>query len=869
MQQQAWALVAQLRAVLQQAQAWGFDKALLQPASRALSQAVSSRSPRLLQLLQGCRQGELREFTWSRTSKNWYSDRKWLMRALADEELDTLCFAFGVELDEVSEEDGEKIFKIDVPANRYDLLCVEGLGRALRVFTSSAPLETIPCLRLSGDPTICVTVKPSVSPAPHAAAADAAAAAAADGLAEKIYAKPHLQEQEGPFASCVPPSVSVSPSVSSSSVAAAVVSSAGPSLLQAEGPRPYIACAVLRGVKLNPRRLSSFIELQDKLHHTLCRQARRTLASIGTYDMQQLHAPFTYEALPPEQVVFQPLGCGALPPMTGGEILSHFSNHTQLKGFLLVKAPVVRAWLLSPLVCVAVSVVQQYLPLLEGQPKLYVLRDSKSQVLSMPPLINSDFCRLTESSRDVFIDCTSSGALLLPLLLMLLLVLLLLLHYAWAAVEARRGELVLTLVAAMFAEYCDEAFTIEPVRIIYEQTKRVTVTPSLDPREMSVDMGIVRRICGLKDLSAEEASRQLTRLMLSARPDPQDSHDKLIVSVPPTRSGVSLWCLAADIMHACDVAEDVAIGIGFDRLPVVVAPKLASNPRSLLSQSLRTLLTSLGFTECLTFALCSAEENAEALSKPRHPPLDPTPNYNPLEGFGFWLQHQWLGQPVLLSNAKTRELTETRAQLISGILKALANNVGRREMPLKFFEVGDVVLRDDRTETKTRNLLYCCAAYADEHGSGLEEVHGLLDATMEALGFVGDYAVAERQAALAAGKEEHKETLRSLDRMSQFSLKPTNLPSFLPGRQVEILAHRQRNTSSSSSDKRSDENTAKETQSLRIGHMGTLHVDCLRAFGLALPVSVVELTLEPFLEWLPETDLIFAGGAPPGRPFEA
>ncbi|KAL8445311.1 hypothetical protein Emed_005738 [Eimeria media] len=650
-----------------------------------------------------------------------------LGRPYSDEELDTLCFAFGVELDEVTEQDGEKIFKIDVPANRYDLLCVEGLGRALRVFTSSAPQETIPCLRLSGKPTLCVTVKPSV-----------------------LFVR------------------------------------------------------------------------------------RRTLASIGTYDMQQLHAPFTYEALPPEQVVFQPLGCGALPAMSGGEILAHFSNHTQLK---------------------------QYLPLLEGQPKLYVLRDSKSQVLSMPPLINSEFCKLTETSRDVFIDCTS--------------------------VEARRGELVLTLVAAMFAEYCDEAFTIEPVKIVYEQTKKETVTPSLATREMSVDMDIVRRICGLKDLGAEEASRQLTRLMLSAKPDPQDTQNKLIVSVPPTRS---------DIMHACDVAEDVAIGIGFDRLPVVVAPKLASNPRSLLSQSLRTLLTSLGFTECLTFALCSAEENAEALNKPRHPPFAPTPNYDPLE-------HQWLGQPVLLSNAKTRELTETRAQLISGILKALANNVGRREMPLKFFEIGDVVLRDDRTETKSRNLLYCCAAFADEHGSGLEEVHGLLDATMEALGFVGDYAVAERQAALAAGKEEQKETLRSLERMSQFSLKPTNLPTFLPGRQVEILAHRQRNSSSSSSGhERSKGETAKETQSLRIGHMGTLHVDCLRAFGLALPgeeasasrslflrlsvhvlqetesqdqcsnlslsknlflcridaVSVVEFTLEPFLEWLPETDLIFA-----------
>lgn len=631
-----------------------------------------------------------------------------LGRPYMEDELEELCFAFGVELDEVTEQEGTKIFKIDVPANRYDLLCVEGLGRALRVFTSKAPLETIPTLRLKGPPTITVNVSP-----------------------------------------------------------------------WREGPRPYIACAVLRGVRLNARRLNSFIELQDKLHHTLCR--RRTLASMGTCDMKTLQPPMSYVALPPEEVVFNPLGCGDLPPMKGPEILAHFSHHVQLK---------------------------QYIPMLEGQPKLYLVRDSKGQVMSMPPLINSDTCRLTADSRDVFIDVTS--------------------------VEPRRGQMVLTMLVAMFGEYCEEPFTIEPVRIFYEEDKREVVTPNLQSREMRVNMEVVRRICGLKDMKAEEAARLLHRLMLGASPDPKDKDNSLLVTVPPTRS---------DIMHACDVAEDVAIGIGFERLPVIAAPKLPVNGRSLLTQSLRSLLTSLGHTECLTFALCSSEENAESLKKPLHPPFEPTTNYDPLE-------HQWLGMPVLLSNAKTRELTETRTQLMSGLLKALANTLGRREMPLKLFEIGDVVIRDDRTETKSRNLLYCCAAFADEHGSGLEEVHGLLDAALEALGLIGDYAVAERHAALAAGKDEQRSTLQSIYKMRTFSLKPTTLQTFLPGRQVEIRVKRQQGKGS--------EETGQDTDYITLGYMGTLHVDCLRAFGLAVPVSVVEFTLEPFLHWLPETDLIFA-----------
>ncbi|EQC40974.1 phenylalanyl-tRNA synthetase, beta subunit [Saprolegnia diclina VS20] len=67
-----------------------------------------------------------------------------------DEEFDHLCFEFGIELDEITSErlmkekeqgakaaagaDDTVIYKIDVPANRYDLLCVEGIARALRVF---------------------------------------------------------------------------------------------------------------------------------------------------------------------------------------------------------------------------------------------------------------------------------------------------------------------------------------------------------------------------------------------------------------------------------------------------------------------------------------------------------------------------------------------------------------------------------------------------------------------------------------------------------------------------------------------------------------------------------------------------------------
>jgi phenylalanyl-tRNA synthetase, beta subunit len=69
-----------------------------------------------------------------------------LGKTFTDKEFDELCFEFGIELDEVVTEtrmkrkqDGHEekkvvVYKIDVPANRQDLLCMEGLSRALRIF---------------------------------------------------------------------------------------------------------------------------------------------------------------------------------------------------------------------------------------------------------------------------------------------------------------------------------------------------------------------------------------------------------------------------------------------------------------------------------------------------------------------------------------------------------------------------------------------------------------------------------------------------------------------------------------------------------------------------------------------------------------
>lgn len=164
---------------------------------------------------------------------------KALGRDYTQEEFDELCFEFGIELDEVTTDTDVKppavIYKLDIPANRYDLLCLEGLARALNIFLGKQSPPHFRLIELSnGSGRQQVTVK--------AATAEI---------------------------------------------------------------RPYIVCAVLRGVSFTARSYKSFIDLQDKLHQNICR--RRTLVAIGTHDLDTLQGPFVYDALPPKDISFVPL----------------------------------------------------------------------------------------------------------------------------------------------------------------------------------------------------------------------------------------------------------------------------------------------------------------------------------------------------------------------------------------------------------------------------------------------------------------------------------------------------------------------------------------------------------------------------------
>lgn len=87
---------------------------------------------------------------------------------------------------------------------------------------------------------------------------------------------------------------------------------------------------------------------------------------------------------------------------------------------------------------------------------------------------------------------------------------------------------------------------------------------------------------------------------------------------------------------------------------------------------------------------------------------------------------------MVLSNPATFEYQVVRTSLLPGMLKTIREN-RKHPLPMKIFEVSDVVLKDDRQERRARNARRLCIVYTDRK-AGFEVVHGLLDRILAMLG---------------------------------------------------------------------------------------------------------------------------------------
>lgn len=385
-----------------------------------------------------------------------------------------------------------------------------------------------------------------------------------------------------------------------------------------------------------------------------------------------------------------------------------------------------------------------YAALLKESPVYPVIYDRDRTVLSLPPVINGSVSKVSVGTKNILIDVTGT--------------------------DKTRVATVLDVIVTSFSVYCATKYHVERVKICTEGDPSLDCqVPMLQPRSYTLTVPRFCNVIGVK-LSAGEICCCLRRMGLHAAASADES--QISVLVPPHRS---------DIIDDCDIVEDAAIGYGFNRVPRTVPQTFtiaAELPINRLSDFLRREAAVLGFIEVLTLSLCSAAENFTHLRR-----VDTG------------------DEAVVLANPQTADLEVVRTSLLPGLLKSVAANKFM-PLPIRIFEVSDVVLLDSAKDVGARNERRLSALIADSASSGLEQLHGVVDRLMSMM------QVRRCASGSAAG----------------FFTKPSALETFFPGRQAEI-----------------------HFNGRVIGHFGIVHPECLRNFEVPFACSALEMCVEPFL----------------------
>jgi phenylalanyl-tRNA synthetase beta chain len=281
---------------------------------------------------------------------------------------------------------------------------------------------------------------------------------------------------------------------------------------------------------------------------------------------------------------------------------------------------------------------------------------------------------------------------------------------------------------------------------------------------MTVPIDVINRGVGINE-PADVIASLLTKMCLKS----ELSHDNASVKIqiPPTR---------ADILHPCDVIEDVAVAYGYNNVKKTLPSTMTVGqqlPLNKLTDQVRIQVALAGFTEALTFTLCSRDDVSTHLGGKS---IDDIP-------------------AVHISNPKATEFQVARTTLIPGLLKtAFANK--RLPLPLKLFEVSDVIFKDSNKDVGAKNERWLCALFYGKV-PGFEIIHGLLDRVMQIL---------------------------DVSYSSGYHLKSTDDPMYFPGRCAEVIVRGQ-----------------------VMGKLGVIHPNVISSFNLSMPASAVEINIEPFV----------------------
>ena len=291
--------------------------------------------------------------------------------------------------------------------------------------------------------------------------------------------------------------------------------------------RPFISGFLAQGPPLSEYLLKLFIQLQEKLCEVYGR--KREKVAIGLYPSENIRFPVTYKAVKPDQVSFVPLG------------FSHKKTLAQILG----EHPKGK----------------EYCKLLAHATHYPLLVDSAQNVLSFPPIINSENVgKLDVGCTHLFFEATGTDLVAVDLCTVI-----------FAYVLFMRGYKIQTI-------------------LVKDTTKRIT--PVLVSEKKVLQKNLVSQRLGL-ELSDQEIKKHLVRF----RYDVQGKN----VVIPPYRK---------DIMHAYDIIEDIGIAYGYHAitpLSIHTHTRGAKLSDASFINAVRDLCVGLGFQEVFSPILTNPE----------------------------------------------------------------------------------------------------------------------------------------------------------------------------------------------------------------------------------------------------------------------
>jgi len=233
---------------------------------------------------------------------------------------------------------------------------------------------------------------------------------------------------------------------------------------------------------------------------------------------------------------------------------------------------------------------------------------------------------------------------------------------------------------------------------------------------------------------------------------------------------VSIPAYRIDILHEVDLVEEVAIGYGYYKLKPTKPATVTTGKQhrtSEIARNVRQIMIGLGFTEAMNFILTNEATQYERMRRK-------------------------VGKAVTIANPVSAEYSIAREDLLPSLMRNLMDN-RHESYPQRVFEVSDVIRISEEAETRSERRLNV-AAVSSHPTANFTEIRSYLEALLANLS------------------------------LTDWKVKATRHPSFLPGRVAAIHVKRR-----------------------KIGIVGEVHPEVLNNFELENPTGAFEIDVEAVL----------------------